>query len=214
MLSLFLLFLPSYLSSQGYFYYYQGEKQFLELDTGYVFVSTVNKSALQGSNLVSKKSLNLNKERTSPLLRQRQNIETDFYWTELELSGSDLRGTYTERVGILKQIDGVQVISPYFKGKSGKKIGLSNFFYVKLKFLSDTTLLNKYSVDNKVVVVKQDKLMPLWFVLSCTKETEKNAMEMANKFYESRMFQFPEPDLMVEGLLNCTNDPFFSDQCG
>ena len=46
-LSLFLLFLPSYLSSQGYFYYYQGEKQFLELDTGYVFVSTVNEPALQ-----------------------------------------------------------------------------------------------------------------------------------------------------------------------
>ena len=213
-LSLFLLFLPFYLLSQEYFYYYKGEKQYLELDTGYVFVSTVDGSALQKSNLVPKETLTLNKEQTSPLLKQKQNIPVDFYWTELKLSGSELKGTYTERINRIKQIEGVQVVSPYFTGKTGKKIGLSNFFYVKLKSLSDTTLLNKYSVDNKVIILKQDKFMPLWFALSCTKETEKNAMEMANKFYESQMFQFAEPDLMVDDLLSCTNDTYFSSQWG
>ena len=42
-----LWFLPLSLFAQEHFYYYKGEKQYLQLDTNYVFVSTVNESALQ-----------------------------------------------------------------------------------------------------------------------------------------------------------------------
>lgn len=56
--------------------------------------------------------------------------------------------------------------------------------------------------------------MPLWFVLSCTKLSNGNAMEMANRFYDTNLFQYAEPDLMVDDLLNCTNDTYFSNQWG
>lgn len=169
---------------------------------------------MQKNNLVSKGILTLNKEQTSHLLKQKQNMSADFYWAELELSGNNLDGSYIERINRIKQIDGVQVVSPYFTGKSEKRIGLSNFFYVKLKALYDTTLLKRYSYENKVIIVKQDKFMPLWFVLSCTKHSEVNAMKMANRFYESQLFQYAEPDLIVNDLLNCTNDIYFSNQWG
>lgn len=209
-----LLFFPLSLFAQEHFYYYKGQKQYLQLDTNYVFVTTTNESVLQKSNVISGVSLVLNKEQHTRLLSKKQNISAEFYWTEIQLPELRSRQPYKEKINAIKQIDGVQVVSPYFRGKKGEKIGLSNFFYVKLKSLSDTTLLNRYSIKNNVVVIKQDMFMPLWFALSCTKQSEGNAMDMANKFYESQMFQYAEPDLMVDDLLNCTNDTFFPNQWG
>ncbi|PDP72132.1 hypothetical protein [Tannerella forsythia] len=135
------LLFPLSLLAQEHFYYYKGKKQPLQLDTTRVFIYTVNDVALQKSNLISKRTLNLHKEQ---ILKQKQKISTDFYWTELKLSTMNEGRSYKERVSKLKQIEGVQTVSPYFIGRYGRKIGLSNFFYVKLKNLSDTTLLNKY----------------------------------------------------------------------
>ena len=205
------LLFPLSLLAQEHFYYYKGKKQPLQLDTTRVFIYTVNDVALQKSNLISKRTLNLHKEQ---ILKQKQKISTDFYWTELKLSTMNEGRSYKERVSKLKQIEGVQTVSPYFIGRYGRKIGLSNFFYVKLKNLSDTTLLNKYCKKNKTIVVRQDRFMPLWFVLSCTKLSNGNAMEMANRFYDTNLFQYAEPDLMVDDLLNCTNDTYFSNQWG
>ncbi len=120
--------LPDIFICSRAFYYYKGEKQYLQLDTNYVFISTVNESALQKNNLVSKGILTLNKEQTSHLLKQKQNMSADFYWAELELSGNNLDGSYIERINRIKQIDGVQVVSPYFTGKSEKENRIVKFF--------------------------------------------------------------------------------------
>ncbi|MDP2889441.1 MAG: S8 family serine peptidase [Bacteroidota bacterium] len=113
----------------------------------------------------------------------------------------------------LKQNKNVEIVSPYFKSANSKKIGLTNFFYVKLKTTTDIALLNQYAKQTKSIIVKQDVFMPLWYVLSCTKASE-NAMELANKFFESGLFQYAEPDLMLEDILNCVNDTYFPQQWG
>lgn len=180
-----------------------------------MFVSTTNKTSLANSNVVMGNTLDIRKEQTSTLLKQKQNIASDFYWTEISLFQKTMKESYIQLVDRIKQINGVQMVSPYFVGKAGDKIGLSNFFYVKLKSNSDIDLLNEYSVKNKVIVISQDKFMPLWFVLSVTNQTERNAMEMANLFYESGLFEYAEPDLMVDDILHSPpNDTYFSDQWG
>lgn len=213
---LFLLLLfPLSLFAQEHYYYYKGEKQYLQLDTNYLFVSTTNSTALQKEGLSKVQgTLVVNKEQTSNLLKQKQGVLADFYWAELNLGKEGQKELYAQQKERIRKIEGIQVVSPYFKGKDGSKIGLSNFFYVKLKSLSDTTLLNNYSKENHVVVVRPSAFMPLWFLLSCTKQTEGDAMQMANKYYESNLFQYAEPDLMVEDLLGCANDPYFPNQWG
>jgi subtilisin family serine protease len=114
----------------------------------------------------------------------------------------------------LRQKQNVQIVSPYFKSPNSKKIGLTNFFYVKLKSTTDIALLEQYAKQTKCIIVKQDDFMPLWYVLSCTKSSDKNAMELANQFFESGLFQFAEPDLMEEDILNCVNDTYFPQQWG
>ncbi len=155
---LFLL-LPFSLFAQEHFYYYKEKKQYLELDTNYVFVSTINNVALQKSNLMSNAVLRLNKEQHTGFLKYKQNIAEDFYWTEMHLLNVNPGKTYINKIVDIKKINGIQTVSPYFKGKAGEKIGLSNFFYVKLKSLSDTTLLYKFSTEKNVIVIKQDRFM-------------------------------------------------------
>ena len=96
------LLFPLSLLAQEHFYYYKGQKQPLQLDTTRVFIYTVNDVALQKSNLISKRTLNLHKEQ---ILKQKQKISTDFYWTELKLSTMNEGRSYKERVSKLKQIE-------------------------------------------------------------------------------------------------------------
>lgn len=61
-------------------------------------------------------------------------------------------------------------------------------------------------------IVGNDSFMPLWYILSCNKNSKGNALEMANLFYESGYFASAQPDLMEDLNINCTNDPLFNEQ--
>lgn len=107
------------------------------------------------------------------------------------------------------------VVSPYFKTSTSKKIGLSNYFYVKLKELKDSVKLKDMAIETKAEVIGPDSYMPLWYVVSVTPESRKNALEMANSYYESKKFQYAEPDFMEDNLIDATpNDPFLNQQWG
>lgn len=212
-LIVFLIFFPLLLVAQSkeYFYYYRGQKQYLELNTDYVFILTSEPDMLMNHDIVKRDNVKLQE------VMSYNNVEgkkksSDLYWAEIPIDIQ--RKSYNEQLQQLRNINGVELVTPYFKSKSSKKIGLSNFFYVKLKTLADTTLLRKYSNEQNATVVKQNKFMPLWFTLSCTRNTSRNALEMANIYYESKQFKCAEPDLMVDDILACVNDPFFPNQWG
>ncbi|MCD8179385.1 MAG: S8 family serine peptidase [Tannerellaceae bacterium] len=124
------------------------------------------------------------------------------------------QNNYKSIVEQLKRVDEIQNVSPYFTGKNGEKIGLTNFFYVKLKTEKDYPLLEEYSQKHQSVIVKQNEFMPLWYILSTTKQSVKNSMELANQFYESGQFENAEPDLLLENLALYPNDEYFFDQWG
>lgn len=147
-------------------------------------------------------------------MKQKLNLSEDFYWAELKLGENTAKAIYNEKVTALKQNRSVQIVSPYFKSASCKKIGLTNFFYVKLKSTADVAIMEQYAKQTNSIIVKQDDFMPLWYVLSCTKVSDKNAMELANQFFESDLFQYAEPDLMLDNILNCVNDTYFPQQWG
>lgn len=197
-----------------YYYYYQNEKQYLELNTDFVFASVIGNEDSQNNELFKVGTGILKKEGLSAKMKQKLNSFDDFYWAEIKVGENVTSIIYNEKVTALKQSRNVQTVSPYFKSANSKKIGLTNFFYVKLKTTTDVALLEQYANQTKCIIVKQDDFMPLWYVLSCTKSSDENAMEMANQFFESGLFQYAEPDLMVENILGCVNDTYFPQQWG
>lgn len=104
--------------------------------------------------------------------------------------------------------------APCFKSIDGKELGLGYVFYAKLKSAKDLSELESLASKNNVTILGNNKFMPLWYTLSCTKESLGNALEMANKFYETGFFASCEPDFISTETIICDgpNDPLFSKQ--
>ncbi|UII31520.1 S8 family serine peptidase [Fulvivirga ulvae] len=205
--------------SQKYFYYYNGEKQPLELNTNYVYL--VLQSDIPDSNQLSAlvdKDVQITKfslDNSAQTLKAVGNYKASSeYWAELKLKSDMSSEEYLTYLKALEAQESIKIATPYFKNKEEEKIGLSNYFYVKLKSKDDFARLDKMAREIGVAIVGQNKFMPLWYTLKCTKDSKFNALETANRFYESGVFEHAEPDLMVDELPHTPNDPLYGDQWG
>lgn len=68
-------------------------------------------------------------------------------------------------------------------------------FYVKVFDENDLTNLNQKIAETKTELVKQVELMPKWFELRATKNSNGDALKMANYFYETGLFEHSEPGI-------------------
>lgn len=103
--------------------------------------------------------------------------------------------------------------APFFTTSDEKEVGLSHLFYVKLKQSADLNQLTPLASANHVEILGNNEYMPLWYTLACTNESQGNALEMANAFYETGKFDSCQPDLMCDDdLFAIVNDPLYSSQ--
>ncbi len=114
-------------------------------------------------------------------------------------------------IAALKEMDEVIYAAPYYVFSNGKEYPLTNIFYVELKTAGDLYKLEKLAAEHNVII--SDKIYPTWeaYVLCCTKESSGNALEMANLFHETGLFNFAHPEFLAIEF-NCVNDEFFDDQ--
>ncbi|MTI22300.1 T9SS type A sorting domain-containing protein [Fulvivirga sp. RKSG066] len=205
--------------AQEYYYYYKGEKQPLSLNTEYVYLvassevsdSSALRSLVNKGAIVEKFDVN---DVTKTLKSVGQSTEGTKYWAEIKLQQKLSEKEYSAYLKELKAFGAITHASPYFSNANEDKIGLSEYFYVKLRNEKDFGRLSKLAVDLRAEVVGQNKFMPLWYTLKTNNDSKLNALEMANRFYESKMFEHSEPDLMVDDLEYDPNDPLFTDQWG
>lgn len=104
--------------------------------------------------------------------------------------------------------------APFYLTPKKIEAGLSHLFYVRLNKIEDLLILEKMALNNNVDILGSNKFMPLWYTLACSKESKGNALQMANLFYESRLYSASEPDLMTDDLPLCVNDTYFTNQWG
>lgn len=209
----FLLFcLCSYAFSQNYYYYYGGKKQYLEIDTTRVFISSSSNEGIVNfvkTKLRSNATPTIRKINFSNTRRTQRKTQRDFYWTTQK---TNKLVSHKQAIKDFKQSPDVETVSPFFKIGNSDSFAMSNLFYVKLKNESDLNLLETFCKENEVDLIGEIEFMPLWFTIACTKETEGNALIMANKFYESGKFSQAEPDLMNYKQSATINDPFYGFQ--
>ena len=105
------------------------------------------------------------------------------------------------------------LFSPCYRTIDGTEVYLSPYLYVRLNEEQDFNLLSSYAERYGLRIVKCVPYMPLWYILSVSTETGKNALEVANGLWESGKFAASEPDLCADDLI-CSNDPMFNLQWG
>lgn len=65
-------------------------------------------------------------------------------------------------------------------------------FYVKVFDENDLTDLNQKIAETKTELVEQNEFMPQWFKLRATKNSNGDALKIANYFYETGLFEHSE----------------------
>ena len=170
-----------------YFYYYDCKKQYVELDTKYLFVSVTEKDTVYSFASDKIKQMPFQMDIPGRML-SKTNYKR--FWTKLSFEDTLSEREYLEKLSEIKNSRNDIIVSPYFK----ENMGLSNFFYVKLKSLNDTILLRQEAEKEQVIIAWQNEFMPLLFVASITASSRYNAMEASNHFYETGLFEYTEPD--------------------
>jgi len=186
-----------------YYYWYKGEKQPLLLNNNrwfLVFDEKPDKVTLSNELQIEIDRIDeIKKVHNRDMHNPRIN---DQYWTVVRSDGIEINlTTYL-----------VSYYAPFFYLKSGEEVGLSHLFYVKLRKAEDLELLEKFADKNGASIIRRNKFMPLWYTLSCSRNSKGNAMELANLFFESGLFSASQPDIMVDNLIQSVNDSYFSDQ--
>jgi len=213
-----ILFLVAFLSatfisvraqSEHYYYYYQGEKIYLDLDLKRISVNSFAEDTTFLSRILSD---NFSVSNVVP----QYGTNPIIYYFEIEFENSLIETNYYSVINSLNAHPNTKKASPTYM-VSGSKLGLSNNFYVKLKKTTDITILEQYVKNFGLEIPRQDKYMPLWYVIGSSKEHE-NSLKLSNIFYESGLFETAEPELIYHDIsLNgnpLSNDPFFGDQWG
>jgi subtilisin family serine protease len=91
--------------------------------------------------------------------------------------------------------------------------GLTDEFVVQLKSPSLYGQLEKLALQNNCII-ENDKWMGVnQYMLSVSKTSKLNSLQMANLFYETGLFEFAEPDFVILNAVH-SNDPYFNDQWG
>lgn len=103
--------------------------------------------------------------------------------------------------------------APYYLLPTGKEVGLSELFLVKLKAAADYVILEQFANLHKVNIVK-NMSRPLWYKLSCSINSTDNALRMANLAHESGLFASAEAIFINNITLDTDlyNDPEYDYQ--
>ena len=123
----------------------------------------------------------------------------------------------TLKAGIITQLSDIDEtnilyrIPSYLTQDSTKNLYITHRFCVKLKSSNDFTVLQDF-VRQYDAEIEQEGDFPLWYIVRCGLNSQYNALELANIFYESNLFAVCEPELI--GIVNydCVNDSKFGDQ--
>lgn len=197
------------------FYYYKQQKLKIEKNTQFVHVVTdgsVNtERRLERLLTEDGKILNFKKDNTLQTLNKVEtglSEERKVYQAEVKLNSQNLTNEeYDLMVTKLNSMEGISLASPYYYDVAGNKMALSQYFYVKLKNESDTSKLVEFASITNTQIIGQNKYMSNWYTLSVTKESNLNALQMANKFYESNLFEHAEPSFTIQLSHGSENSP-------
>ena len=187
-----------------YFYYGPEGKIALQLSRDKILVRFSDNSALpqrmailSSDKIASTTSKAILPALKSTIVRLRTN-----------LSESDVENLIRE----LNTDDQVIYATPFFIYSDGTVQGLQNKFMVRLTNPADFYLLQEKADYYHVSVDGQDAFDPNLFHLSTTKFSLGNAMDIANLFYESGLFELAEPDFIQIRAAASPNDTYLDNQ--
>lgn len=118
------------------------------------------------------------------------------YTEDLSYPGyANLKWGTTKPNAIIEDVEHVLYRTPSYKADEEGDIFVTHCFYVKLKHNKDLAELQSLA-EQYNATIDHEGVLPLWYVLRCSLPSKRNAMELANIFYESGLFAATEPEFI------------------
>jgi len=202
------------------FYYYKGEKFYLQVDYARISVISEGRFDVDNAKTLTTQTFSVANEGKSYTMQNVIPIDEDLkmvqykeiFITEMEFSEMLKQTNYYDIIQQLSKGDNIVKVLPAHT-VLGQKLGISNNFYVKLFKEEDRNSLFELADKHSIQVLGYNEFMPLWFTLSCTQQTPLGTMDAANLFFETDLFECAEPEFLYHNLF-LSNDTYFSDQWG
>ena len=177
---LLILFLAGLLNAiaQTDYYYYQGNKIPLTRNEDKVCIS-IYKDATETSERI---------QSNAPI---QVTIEDETF-NIFVLSLSDFEKLSLQ--DFWKEDSKVVILTSVYLTERNEEVVVTPYLNVRLKEEQDIDLLTSYAEQYRLKIIRNSPLMPLWYILSVTPESEKGPLECANELYESGDFAASVPD--------------------
>ena len=175
-----------------YFYYYNGNKIPLKLDTNNLNIISDDIKSIPTSRIYT------------PIEQDNKS------YIKMQSVGNVTEREFESQLENLKKAS--KIVGLYFKNGE-KSIGTSKYFYVKIKRPNDFQVLKNFSSERNVEIISNVPNMPLWYILAVT-DSKYTSLEMSNLYYESKLFSDIDPAFIFDFKGECANDPYFKDLWG
>ncbi|MDR1199975.1 MAG: hypothetical protein LBK94_13365, partial [Prevotellaceae bacterium] len=190
---------------QAVFYYYGREKIFLTEREDKIFLKLAK--GANKENLLTSINTN-NSVKLSSGVRQSETLP-DFLTLEVLETKT---GNIVSIVEQYKADTNVISASPVLQYNESLQ-GLADEFVVMLKETTSYKQFQSLLLKYHCIIVEENSFVKNQFLLSVTKKSILNALQLANVFYETGLFEFSEPNFIILNAFN-SNDTYFDYQWG
>lgn len=210
-----LVFIPILAQQSDYYYYYKGERVYLTVDSTRLYVVSEGEFQSQTSTYarvaeygISSSTRSCIYDYVAPLHKQRSTVSIpEVFFSTIEIPKALNSSQYEDFLEKVKLEDDVWQVLPSFTVE-GKPMNVTNNFHVKLKDADDFPKLQELAALYDIEIIGNNRSIPLWYTLSCNANSLINALDAANTFHLSGMFDFCEPEISAQILCN-SNDPYY-----
>ena len=199
-------FVPICAQKSDFYYYNKGNRIDLTVDSTHLFVVSEGKLQLQNTARTRAMEYDVSCSSRSYVyknvvpIQKRRSITPEVYFSTLEIPDDVTVSQYDALVERIKAEENIWQVLPSFTS-NGKTINISNNFYVKLKSSDDLGKLQQLALQYGVEIVGNNEFAPLWYTLSCNSTSSNNAIECANLFYLTNLFECSEPEFVFSKVL-------------
>ena len=203
-----LLMLIKGASAQQTFYYYEGKKIPLDISTEKIYVKfKEGKTENQKRQIIT----------SIPFIKtpEKKNLDHPNSIAVLDISDGRSISEVKSVIETLKKDKDVVVANSFVRFVADSILqGITEQFIVKLKSPADFEYLKKLAKETNTQLQNQNEFESSIYTLIANKNSNGNALELANYFHETGKFEFAEPVFMRILKIQCTNDQFFNQQWG
>ncbi len=119
---------------------------------------------------------------------------------------------YQQTIARLQQYPEIEAVEPYLRLENEVEVGILPKVFVRLKNSADITLLEKILTPLNDFAIQKHPYLKQVYSIATNKNTSLSTLDLATSLHQSGLFDYAEPNYLLNPLVSNTNDPLLERQ--